>query len=85
MKLVTTVILILFFSAVALANNPDRDVKVEVYKMGVVLDAGTDFLNPGKQDQGTKEKLFERVYPYRNYRVMKALHFLTRRSMPKLS
>ena len=37
MKAILTLILVLLFGAMALAQNTERDVKVEVYQMGIVL------------------------------------------------
>ena len=85
MKAVTTLVLILLFGSVALAQNKEHHAKVEIRKVDIVLDDRPAILVTSEQNKRTKEVLIARVYPYRNYRVMKALHFLTRRSIPKLT
>ena len=85
MKALRTLVLILLFGNVALAQNKERHAQVEIHKVDIVLDDRPAILVSGKQDKRTKKDLIARVYPYRNYRVMKALHFLTRRSIPKLT
>ncbi len=85
MKAVTTLVLILLFGGIALGQNIEHHAKVEIHKVDIVLDDRPAILVTGEQDKRAKEVLIARVYPYRNYRVMKALHFLTRRSIPKLT
>ena len=85
MKAVTTLVLILLFGGIALAQNKEHHAQVEIRKVDIVLDDRPAILVTSEQNKRTKEVLIARVYPYRNYRVMKALHFLTRRSIPKLT
>lgn len=85
MKAVISLVLILLFSSVALAQKKEHHAKVEIHKVDIVLDDRPAILVISEQNKRTKESLIARVYPYRNYRVMKALHFLTRRSIPKLT
>ena len=68
-----------------MAQKTDPYAKVESHKVDIVLDNRPAVLVTGEQDKRTKEIILARVYPYRNYRVMKALHFLTIRSLPKLT
>ena len=85
MRALSTLVLILLFGSVAMAQNTEPHAKVESHKVDIVLDNRPAVLVTGEQDKRTKEIILARVYPYRNYRVMKALHFLTIRSLPKLT
>ena len=85
MKLLTTLVLIVLFGSVALAQKKERHVEVESLKVDIVLDDRPAILVVSEQTEGAKEIIIARVYPYRNYRVMKELHFLTLRSIPKLT
>ncbi len=83
--MLTTLVLIVLFGSVALAQKEKRHAEVESRKVDIVLDDRPAILVVSEQTEGTKEIIIARVYPYRNYRVMKALHFLTLRSIPKLT
>ncbi len=85
MKLLTTLVLIVLFGSVALAQKEERNAEVESRKVDIVLDDRPAILIGSEQTKGAKKIIIARVYPYRNYRVMKALHFLTIRSIPKLT
>ena len=85
MRTLVTLVLILLSGNVAVAQKTDPHAKVESHKVDIVLDHRPAVLVTGEQDKRTKEIILARVYPYRNYRVMKALHFLTIRSLPKLT
>ena len=85
MRALSTLVLILLFGNVAMGQKTELHAKVESHKVDLVLDNRPAVLVTGKQDKRTKEIILARVYPYRNYRVMKALHFLTIRSLPKLT
>ena len=85
MKALLTLVLILLISGVALAQKQDPYARVESHKVDIILASRPVVPLVVKQIEGTKEVLIARVYPYRNYRVMKALHFLTIRSLPKLT
>ena len=86
MRTLLTLVLLLLCGSVALAQKEkEHHAQVEIHKVDIVLDDRPAILVVGKQDKRTKEIILARVYPYRNYRVMKALHFLTIRSFPKLT
>jgi len=85
MRALVTLVLVLLIGSVATAQKTDPYAKVESHKVDIVLDNRPAVLVTGEQDKRTKEIILARVYPYRNYRVMKALHFLTIRSLPKLT
>ena len=85
MKTLFTLVVTLLIGVTALAQKSGPNVKVEVYKMGIVLDDSSLVPVASEQVESAKEGLIARVYPYRNYRVMKALLFITIRSIPKLT
>ncbi|MGB5693343.1 MAG: hypothetical protein WBM43_12120 [Flavobacteriaceae bacterium] len=81
----TLVLILLLYGGIAVAQTKEQNVKVEIRKVDIVLDSRPAVLVVGKQNKRTETSIIARVYPYRNYRVMKALLFLTRRSIPKLT
>ncbi len=85
MRALITLVLILLFGSIAVAQKTEPHAKVEIHKVDIVLDDRPAVLVVGEQNKRTKENIIARVYPYRNYRVMKALYFITRRSIPKLT
>ncbi len=85
MRALLTLVLILLCGGIAIGQKEMPNAKVENHKVDIVLDDRPAILITGKQNKRTKKIIIARVYPYRNYRVMKALHFLTRRSIPKLT
>jgi predicted aspartyl protease len=86
MKVTRTLVLILLLhGGMAVAQTKEQNVKVEIRKVDIVLDSRPAVPFVDKQNKRTETSIIARVYPYRNYRVMKALHFLTRRSIPKLT
>ncbi len=85
MRTLITLVLALLFGSTVLAQKMEHHAQVENHKVDIVLDDRPAVLVIGKQDKRTKKIIIARVYPYRNYRVMKALHFLTIRSLPKLT
>ena len=85
MRALLTLVLILLCSGIAIGQKEMPNAEVENHKVDIVLDDRPAILVISKQNKRTKKIIIARVYPYRNYRVMKALHFLTRRSIPKLT
>ncbi len=85
MKAIITLILVLIFGAVALAQNTPADVKVEVLQMGIVLDSSTDVVIAYNKITPTKENAVARLYKFKNARVKKALAFTTKRNKAKLA
>lgn len=85
MKALITLILVLLFGAVALAHNTPADVKVELFKMDIVLDSGIDAPVLYNKITPAKENNVARLYKFKNSRVKKALSFSTKRNKAKLA
>ena len=85
MRALLTLVLILLCGGIAIGQKDMPYAKVENHKVDIVLDDRPAILIVSEQNKRTEKNIIARVYPYRNYRVMKALHFLTRRSIPKLT
>lgn len=85
MKAVLTIILTLFFGALALAQNESTDAKVETSKMDIVLDAGAIDTGNIEQVKTTDKVDLARVYKFKNSRVKNALAFNTKNNRPKLA
>ncbi|WP_373517526.1 hypothetical protein [Pricia sp.] len=83
MKTFSTLIFVLTFGAMALANTV-TDVKIDSIEMGVVLGSGTDDLNAASQTTIGTENSIARLYKFQNARVKKALAFDTKHSNAKL-
>ncbi len=85
MKAIITLIFILFFGAMALAQNTQNYDTVEPLKMGTVLDSGIDTSSGFKEVKVTIKKSVARLYKFKNSRIKKALTFTTKNNKPKLS
>jgi hypothetical protein len=85
MKVIITLIFILFFGAMALAQNTQNYDTVEPLKMGTVLDSGIDTSRDFKEVKTTIKKSVARLYKFKNSRIKKALAFTTKKDKPKLS
>jgi len=85
MKAILTLLLILFFGAMALAQNVDADVKVEIIEMGVVLDTSTDATITFIEIETSNENNVARLYKFKNSRIKKALAFTTKINNAKLA
>ncbi|WP_299532898.1 hypothetical protein [Ulvibacterium sp.] len=85
MKSILTLLIVLLFGAMALAQNTQTDVKVESIEMGVVLDGSLAV--PVATFQGTQpgQDQVARLYKFRNSRVKKALSFRTKKNKAKLA
>lgn len=84
MKAVLTLIFVLFFGAMALANTT-ADVKVETIEMDVVLVNSITSTITFDEVETTKEDGVARLYKFKNSRIKKALSFTTKRNRAKLS
>ncbi|AWX43382.1 hypothetical protein HME9304_00370 [Flagellimonas maritima] len=78
MKVILTIIAIIFFGTVAMAQNVSGEIKVETISVGVEL-------NIEIQEQAAKETKVARLYMFKNSRVKKALTFKTKRNKAKLA
>ncbi|MCL6272771.1 hypothetical protein M3P19_02060 [Muricauda sp. 2012CJ35-5] len=78
MKTVLTIIAIVFFGTLAMAQNVSKEVKVETTTASVALDV--EIKKATKKD--TK---VARLYMFKNSRVKKALAFRTKRNKSKLA
>lgn len=85
MKAILTLILVLFFGAIALAQNTTTDGKVATVEMGIVLDAGTVATFTFNEVEEANETTIARVYKFKNSRIKKALAFTTKRNRAKLA
>ncbi|MEK6154868.1 hypothetical protein WIW50_16480 [Flavobacteriaceae bacterium 3-367] len=85
MKAILTLILVLFFGAIALAQNTTTDGKVATVEMGIVLDAGTVATITFNEVEEADETTIARVYKFKNSRIKKALAFTTKRNKAKLA
>jgi len=84
MKSLFSLIFVLIFGAIALANT-ENHVKVNVIEMGAVLDSSTDRANFSSQIEVGTENRIARLYKFKNWRVKKALGFETKHSKSKLA
>jgi len=85
MKAFLTLVLILLFGAVALAQKTTHYGKVETFQMDIVLDASLPVSHNSGQIEAAKEDTVARLYKFKNTRVKKALAFSTKKSKPKLA
>ena len=78
MKAILTIIAIVFFGTVAMAQNVSKEVKVETTSVGVEL-------NVELQETIEKDTEIARLYRFKNSRIKKALSFRTKRNKSKLA
>ncbi|SNZ00307.1 hypothetical protein [Flagellimonas pacifica] len=78
MKAVLTLIAIIFFGTLAMAQDTSKEVKVETITVGVELSIEI-------QEEAQKETEVARLYMFKNSRVKKALSFKTKRNRSKLA
>ncbi len=78
MKAILTIIAIIFFGTLAMAQDMSKEVKVETTTVGVEL-------NVEIQEETEKEVEVARLYMFKNSRVKKALSFRTKRNKAKLA
>ncbi|WP_422081114.1 hypothetical protein [Ulvibacterium sp.] len=85
MKSILTLLIVLLFGAMALAQNTQTDVKVESIEMGVVLDGSLTFPVATFQGSQPVQDQVAHLYKFRNARVKKALSFRTKKNKAKLA
>lgn len=85
MKAVLTILCILIFGAIALAQNVESHDKVQSIEMGVVLVTSNDHLVSKKEMATQKENGVARLYRYKNSRVKKELAFAIKINKAKLA
>jgi len=85
MKAFLTLVLILLFGAVALAQKSTDYGKIETFQMDIVLDYSLPVSHNSGQIEAAKEDAVARLYKFKNTRVKKALAFSTKKSKPKLA
>nr|WP_299384302.1 hypothetical protein [Allomuricauda sp.] len=78
MKAILTFIAIIFFGAFAMAQDLNKEVKVETVTVGVELNVEID-------TETVKETEVARLYMFKNSRIKKALAFRTKRNKSKLA
>ncbi|MEX0362365.1 MAG: hypothetical protein AB3N10_15415 [Allomuricauda sp.] len=78
MKAILTIIAIVFFGTVAMAQNVSKEVKVATTTVGVEL-------NIEIQEETKKDNEVARLYMFKNSRIKKALPFRTKRNKSKLA
>ncbi|WP_422348572.1 hypothetical protein [Flagellimonas sp.] len=78
MKAILTIIAIVFFGTVAMAQNVSKEVKVATTTVGVEL-------NIEIQEETKKDNEVARLYMFKNSRIKKALSFRTKRNKSKLA
>lgn len=78
MKAILTLIAVIFFGTLAMAQNASKEVKIETTTVGVELDITI-------QEETEKETKVARLYRFKNSRVKKELSFRTKRNKSKLA
>lgn len=85
MKSILTLLIVLLFGAMAMAQNTQTDVKVESIEMGVVLDGSLTVSIATLQSSQPIQDQVARLYKFRNARVKKALSFSTKKTKAQLT
>ncbi|WP_405398478.1 hypothetical protein [Maribacter sp. Asnod2-G09] len=85
MKALVTLLIIIFAGALAIAQTPQTDDKINTTEVGVVLVDSSDNTGDEKKIQITDETSVARLYRYANARVNKELAFATKKSYGKLA
>ncbi len=85
MKAILTLLFVLIFGAIALAQNIESHDKVQSTKMGVVLVNSIDRTISKKEMAAQKKNGVARLYRFKNSRVKKELAFATKRNKAKLA
>ncbi|GLU44174.1 hypothetical protein [Allomuricauda sp. NBRC 101325] len=78
MKTILTIIAVTFFGTMAMAQDLNKEVKVETISKGVEL-------NIDMQQNDIKDRKMARLYKFKNSRVKKELSFTTKRNKAKLA
>ena len=85
MKAIFTLLIIIFAGALAMAQNPQSDDKVNIIEMGIVMVDSLNGTDYKKTVTITSETSVARLYRYKNARVNKELAFTTHKSYGKLA
>lgn len=85
MKALVTLLIILFAGAVALAQNPQQNDKVDTIEMGIVMVSSISDTKDTKTVAITTETSIARLYRYKNSRVNRELAFATKKNNGKLA
>lgn len=78
MKTIFTIIAVVFFGTVAMAQENSKEIKVDTVTVGVEL-------NVQIQDNLNKDGKIARLYKFKNSRVKKELSFTTKKNKAKLA
>lgn len=85
MKAISTLIIVLLFGAMALAQNTENNVDVETFKMDFVLDSGISTIEPRVKIAKSEQNQVARIYKFKKSRVKKALTFTTQRNKAQMA
>jgi len=85
MKALFTLLVILFAGAVALAQNPQQNDKVDTIEMGIAIVSGLTDVDDTKTFTITTKTSVVRLYRNKNSRVNKELAFITKKNYGKLA
>lgn len=78
MKAILTLIAVIFFGTLAMAQDISKEVKIETTAVGVELDITIE-------KENKKETEVARLYRFKNSRIKKALSFRTKKNRSKLA
>ncbi len=78
MKAILTIIAVISFGTLAMAQDISKEVKVETTAVGVELDITIE-------KENKKETEVARLYRFKNSRIKKALSFRTKKNRSKLA
>ena len=85
MKALITILIVIFAGALAIAQTPQTDDKVNATEVGIVLVDSLNDISNKKTITITDETSIARLYRYKNARVNKELAFATKKSYGKLA
>lgn len=80
MKAIFTILIVIFFGTLALAQDSTTEIKVNNLTMPVLMKVDISTAKPSK-----KEAKVARLYMFKNSRVKKELAFSTKRNKSKLA
>lgn len=85
MKALITILIVIFAGALAIAQTPQTDDKVNATEVGIVLVDSLNDISNKKTITITTETSIARLYRYKNARVNKELAFVTNKTYGKLA
>lgn len=85
MKAIFTLLIIIFAGALAMAQNPQSNDKVNTIEMGITMVDSINGTDYKKTFTITSEPELARLYRYKNSRVNRELAFITHKSYGKLA